>query len=57
VKDQHGKTSQSGANPLDKVSGASKPLSSIFRTYDWASDDGRANLGAWVEDAAKKAGR
>jgi hypothetical protein len=57
LKNQKGETSTAGANPLDKVSGASKPLSSIFRTYEWVADDGRANLGAWIEDAAKRAGR
>jgi len=57
VKDQYGRTSQPGENPLGSVSGASKPLSLIFNTYDWARDDGRANIGVWVEDAARRAGR
>jgi len=32
-------------------------LSSIFRIYDWASDNGYANFPQWVEAAAKQAGR
>lgn len=28
-----------------------------FKTYDWAGDDGYANLGTWIEDAAKAAGK
>ena len=56
-KNQKAETSTAGTNSLEKVSGASKPLSSIFTTYEWVADDGRANLGAWIEDAAKRAGR
>jgi hypothetical protein len=52
VKDQHGKTDARGANPLDQVHLIDgKPLSSLTRTYDWVDDDGRNNLGSWVEDA------
>lgn len=52
VKDQHGKTDSAGPNPLDHVFvKGNKPLSSICKTYDWNSDDGRKNLGQWVEDA------
>ena len=29
----------------------------LFRTYDWVNDNGYANLGAWVEAAAKQAGK
>lgn len=28
-----------------------------FTTYDWINDDGYNNLGKWVEDAAKQAGK
>lgn len=57
LKNQRGMTSTAGSNPLGKVTGPSKPLSEIFKTYDWVVDDGRANIGAWVEDAARRAGR
>ena len=32
-------------------------LSEIYPTYDWVNDDGRANMGKWIEAAAKRAGR
>lgn len=51
-KDQTGNTDTAGPNPLDQILLADgKPLSSIFRTYDWVDDNGRENLGHWVEDA------
>jgi hypothetical protein len=28
-----------------------------YPTYDWVDDDGRTNMWAWMETAAKKAGR
>jgi len=31
--------------------------SSVFRTYDWKTDDGYSNLSKWVEEAAQIAGR
>lgn len=52
VKDQKSNTDHPGPNPLDKiclVDGTA--LSSMFKTYDWVSDDGRSNLGQWVETA------
>jgi hypothetical protein len=30
---------------------------SLFPIYDWATDNGRDNLGAWIEEAAADAGR
>lgn len=35
----------------------SNPLPSKYRTYDYVNDSGYANLGAWIEEAAKNAGR
>ncbi len=35
----------------------SNPLPSGYPVYDWLKDDGYANLGSWVEAAARKAGR
>lgn len=29
----------------------------VANTYDWVTDDGRNNLGKWVEEAARKAGK
>lgn len=51
-KDQNGDKDTAGPNPLDQILLTNgKPLSSIFSTYDWVDDDGRENLGDWVEDA------
>jgi hypothetical protein len=47
MKDSSGSTDRLGANPL----------AAGFKTYDWVNDDGRANLGKWIEAAAKAAGR
>lgn len=53
IKDQDQKTDTPGANPFD---GFKLPngtlLSSVVRTYDWAVDDGRKNLGKWADEAA-----
>jgi hypothetical protein len=60
VKDLNGRTDVKGANPFDSLrwdGGKGVPLSLTYPTYDWVSDNGRANLSSWVEAAAKKAGR
>ncbi|KIK83082.1 TIR domain-containing protein [Pseudomonas sp. W15Feb9B] len=50
-----------GRNPLDGLSvnigGRNTPLSSIYKTYDWVHDNGYQNMPAWIEAAAKAAGR
>ncbi|HBB86832.1 MAG TPA: TIR-like domain-containing protein [Blastocatellia bacterium] len=50
-----------GINPFDNltltINGVKRKLSEIYKTYDWIDDDGRSNLGSWVEAAAKQAGR
>jgi len=61
MKDSKGNTDTKGANPFANWSiqqnGQKVPLSSIYPTYDWVSDNGRANIGTWIEAAAKKAGK
>ena len=62
LKDVNGRTDAKGTNPLDnwqvtRDDGRQLLLSSIYPTYDWVRDDGYENLGAWVEQAAKAAGR
>lgn len=57
LKNSRGVTGTAGANPLDYVSSGGKKLSATFKTYDWISDKGYENLGAWVEAACKLAGR
>jgi hypothetical protein len=54
VKDSTGRTDARGENPFDALGlhGFNAP-----RTYDWAWDDGRRNLAAWIETAANAAGR
>jgi hypothetical protein len=51
-----------GHNPLDDftysaTNGRDYPLSSYYFTYDWEIDNGYANIGRWIEEAATKAGR
>jgi hypothetical protein len=60
VRDLNGQTTTKGANPFDYLSwdeGKGAKLSTTYPTYDWVSDNGRQNLSAWVEAAAKKVGR
>lgn len=65
LKNQFGQTATKGSNPLANVTiqenglyGPYKmPLSDIYPTYDWQWDNGYQNIGRWIEEAAKKAGR
>ena len=53
IKDEDQKTDLAGSNPLDDFKlpdGAA--LSSICKTYDWVTGDGRKNLGKWADEAA-----
>ncbi len=56
-----GSTDSKGTNPFDNLyldrSGTKTYLSQIYRTYDWIDDNGRENLGNWIEAAAKQAGK
>lgn len=47
IEDQKGATDMPGTNPL----------SSAYILYDWVQDNGYANFGTWVEEAAKSAGK
>lgn len=52
VKNQDGLTDLPGLNPLDQIQLVDGTrMSSICKTYDWNSDDGRTNLGQWVDEA------
>ena len=60
VKDLNGKTDSAGLNPFSFIrwdNGRGRPLSDTYPTYDWVANDGRKNLSAWVESAARAAGR
>jgi hypothetical protein len=61
IKDpQHGADVQ-GLNPLGHwnatTGGRSVPFTNLYATYDWVRDNGYANMPAWIETAAKAAGR
>lgn len=61
IKDpQHGAGVQ-GRSPLDYWSveqgGRKVPMSSLYAKYDWVANDGYKNMPAWIEAAAKAAGR
>jgi MTH538 TIR-like domain (DUF1863) len=52
IKNDERLTDVAGANPLDQFKlPDSTLLSSVCRTYDWVLNDGRNNLGTWVEEA------
>lgn len=61
IKDFVGKKDYAGNNTFGEIakrsSGNSVYFFQIAETYDWVNDNGYANLGRWVEDAARKAGR
>lgn len=52
---------EKGKNPFDLLyfekDGKKQFLSEVYKTYDWIADDGRKNLEAWIEAAAKQAGK
>jgi hypothetical protein len=57
LKNQNQQQSLAGRNPLDdwtvQRAGQKVALSSVFKTYDWVSDDGNRNLADWVENAIR----
>ncbi|WP_456852049.1 TIR domain-containing protein [Bradyrhizobium sp. USDA 4501] len=57
VRDPLKGTDLAGRNPLDYWNIDGKPLSAIYRTYDWVRDDGYNNIKHWIERAAQAAGR
>jgi len=63
VKDRRGNTTAKGENPFGLIRLAlSRLLAGRFilrsiPTYDWVQDNGYSNLGKWIEQAAKDAGR
>lgn len=57
VKDPRDGADKPGKNPLDYWKVGSVPFSQIYKTYDWVNDGGYQNMPAWIEAAAKAAGR
>lgn len=48
-----------GSNPFGEINfkDSARTLAGVYPVYDWVSDNGYANLGSWIEAAARKAGR
>lgn len=57
VRDPLNGVDQAGQNPLEHWNANGKPFTSLYRTYDWVRDDGYNNIGTWIENAARAAGR
>jgi hypothetical protein len=52
IKDQHSETDSYGRNPLDEIKlPDGLALSTACKTYDWVLNEGRNNLGTWIEEA------
>lgn len=60
-KDKDGKTSIKGSNQFGELGkdkdGKAVYFFQIAKEYDYINDNGYANLGTWIEEAAKKVGR
>jgi len=62
IKNSQGLIDIIGNNPFDdfyitQQNGQKKYLSQIYSTFDWINDNGYNNLGVWIEQAAKEAGK
>lgn len=61
IKDRFGNTSNKGSNAFGELgkdkNGKAIYFSVDYLTYDWINDDGYNNLGKWIEEAARKAGK
>lgn len=62
LKNFSGQTTGNGINPLDQVNvkfatGNVIVASRFYKTYDYVLNDGYNNLGTWIEEAARLAGR
>ena len=60
-KDENGNTSTKGDTTFGELGkdekGESVYFHQVAKTYDYVDDDGYNNLGDWIEEAAKDAGR
>ncbi|WP_428655013.1 TIR domain-containing protein [Runella sp.] len=61
IRDKNGNQSLKGSNHFGEIGkdtqGNSVYFSINYPTYDWVDNDGYNNLGRWIEEAAKKAGK
>lgn len=55
MKDQNGRISLQGSNPLVRNGRQSIPICP-YLVYDWVQHDGYNNMGTWIEAAARTAG-
>ena len=48
-----------GKNPFAEINfkDSNRTLADVYPVYDWVNDNGRDNMGSWIEAAARKAGR
>lgn len=57
IKNSGGQTSARGANPFDQWTFKRQGNVVTIPVYDWVGGEGYKNMGAWIEAAAKAAGR
>lgn len=64
LKNQTGQIDYMGQSPFEKLSysnykdtGREMYLSQLHKVYDYVAGDGYTNLGNWIEEAARAAGR
>jgi hypothetical protein len=57
LKNTAQQTDVKGANPFNQWTFKRNGAIVSIPTYDWVSDNGYQNLGTWIENAAKAAGR
>lgn len=57
VKDPQKGVDVQGRNPLLHWQANNVPLMQLYKTYNWVRDYGYHNMPAWIEAAAKAAGR
>ncbi|MBL8277655.1 MAG: TIR domain-containing protein [Pelomonas sp.] len=57
VKDPQKGVDVQGRNPLLHWKANDVPFTQLYKTYSWVGDDGYRNMPAWIEAAAKAAGR
>jgi hypothetical protein len=61
MKDVNGRPDTPGRNPFDnwqvEKDGKTTLFTSIYPTYDWVNNNGYSQLGTWIEEATKMAGR
>lgn len=57
LKNREGSEGWDGRNPLKdyvaRSESGKRQLAKVFPTYDWRYDDGRENIGDWVEEAVE----